>query len=180
MINLENVYQKYINKYTSIQSAKDEGLLFEQMIYDSIVRNFVDFVIRREKDVKNEYGKDISAIDIEIFKNLKVKDLKKEQNKHVFIQAKWKDTTESVKSINHFIQCCNEISKMKNIDENNIYCIYSTKVDVSKPSLDALNRQKNGENIVCDNMERCVYMITKRIADIFDKKIPIIMILLKK
>ena len=45
------------------------------MIYDSLIKNFTDFTIRREKDIKDQYGKDISAIDIEIFKNLKTKDL---------------------------------------------------------------------------------------------------------
>jgi len=157
---------------TYLQQAKDNGLLFEQMLYDSIQQYFPDFVIRREKDVKDDYGNDITAIDIEIYKNLKVKDLKKERNIHIFIQAKWKDNAEPIKSINHFIKCCDEIKNMKKIDENDIYCIYATKVDVSITSKEALSKLTNGENIYCDDMERCVYTVSKRIADIFGKKIP--------
>lgn len=155
-----------------LQQSKNNGLLFEQMLYDSIHQYFSDFIIRREKDVKDEYGNDISAIDIEIYKNIKLKDLKKERNIHIFIQAKWKDSVESIKNINHFIKCCNEIQNMKKINENDIYCIYATKVDVSTTSKEALTKLTNGENIVCDDMERCVYEVAKRISDIFDKKIP--------
>jgi len=35
-----------------------------------------------------------------------------------------------------------------------------------------LSKLTNGENIYCDDMERCVYTVSKRIADIFGKKIP--------
>ena len=38
----------------SVRKAKDNGLLFEQMLYDSIQQYFPDFIIRREKDVKDE------------------------------------------------------------------------------------------------------------------------------
>jgi hypothetical protein len=155
-----------------IQESKNNGILFEQMLYDSIKQYFPDFIIRREKEVKDEYGNDISAIDIEIYKNLKLKDLKKERNIHIFIQAKWKDSAESIKNINHFIKCCDEIKNMKKLDENDIYCIYATKVDISSTSKDALSKLNQGENIVCDDMERCVYTVSKRIADIFEKKIP--------
>ena len=155
-----------------MQKAKDNGFLFEQMLFDSINQYFSDFVVRREKEIKDEYGNDITAIDIEIYKNLKLKDLKKDRNIHIFIQAKWKDTSEPIKSINHFIKCCDEIKTMKKLDKNDIHCIYATKVDISTPSKEALNKLNNGENIVCDDMERCVYNVTKRIADIYNKKIP--------
>lgn len=157
---------------SSTQIAKEQGLLYEQMLYESIIKHFPDFIVRKEKEVKSEYGTDISAIDIEIFKNLKTKNTKKERNIHIFIQAKWKDTPEPIKNMNHFIQCCNEIIKMKQISTSDAYCIYATKIEVSKPSKEALNKIENGENMHCDDMERNVYNITKRIADIFDKKIP--------
>ena len=34
-----------------------------------------------------------------------------EKETHVFIQTKWKNKSEPVKSINHFTQCCNNIMK---------------------------------------------------------------------
>ena len=75
-----------------MQKDKDIGIQFEQMLYESMKQYFSDFVVRREKEIKEEYGNDITAIDIEIYKNLKLKDLKKERNIHVFIQAKWKES----------------------------------------------------------------------------------------
>lgn len=156
---------------SSTQIAKEQGLLYEQMLYDSIIKHFPDFIVRKEKEVKSEYGGDISAIDIEVFKNLKTKDIKK-RNIHIFIQAKWKDTPEPIKNMNHFIHCCNQIITMKQINPSDAYYIYATKIEVSKPSKEALNKVENGDNMHCDDMERNVYNITKKIADIFEKKIP--------
>ena len=55
-----------------------------------------------------------------LYKKLKLKDLKKESNTHVLIQAKWKDKAEPISSTNHFIKCCNEIKDMKKIESDDI------------------------------------------------------------
>jgi hypothetical protein len=157
---------------SAIQNAKEEGAVFELMMYDSLIQYFPDFVIRKEKDITKNYGKDITAIDIEIYKQLKTKDLKMEKETHVFIQTKWKNKSEPVKSINHFTQCCNNIMKDLKLDEENIHSIYATKIAITEPGKEALSRLKNSENIVCDDMNNCIILVIKQVAEIFGKKLP--------
>lgn len=116
--------------------ASKEGINFEKKLYNTIKEHFDGFIIRQEKDIKKEYGDDTSGIDMEIFKT--PTDL--EDNKHIFIQLKWKCKPESIKNINHYIQGCNQIIKQKKLDDKSILHIYGTKVPISKPSLCALNK----------------------------------------
>jgi hypothetical protein len=150
-------------------TPREEGNLFEQKLYESIKCNFIGFTIRNEREVKEQYGVDVTAIDIQILKNLKEKD--KTQQKCVLIQAKWKDKSESVSAINHFIQCCNKIATITKINKNDIDCIYSTKVEISQPSKVALKTLKNSENITCNDMDTCVNMVVKKVAEIYGVKI---------
>jgi len=151
--------------------AREEGFKFEYSLIENLKTLFPKLVIRSEKEIKSEYGDDISGIDIEIFKEIKIKNLKKEKNIHVLIQAKWRDYSETVKNVNHYIKCCAEIKNLKKLEDDCLYCIYATKMDVSKTSKDALSRLINTENMVCSDMDRCIYNVSKRVGEIFGKKI---------
>jgi hypothetical protein len=72
--------------------ASKEGFIFEKKLYNTIKEHFEGFIIRQEKDIKKEYGDDTSGIDMEIFKIST--DL--EDNKHIFIQLKWKCKPDSI------------------------------------------------------------------------------------
>ena len=148
------------------QIASKEGLFFEKKLYNTITEHFECFTIRQEKDIKKEYGDDTCGIDMEIFKTST--DL--EDNKHIFIQLKWKCKPDSIKNINHFIHGCNQIIKQKTLDEKSVLHIYGTKVPISKPSLCALNKLNLSENITYENMEICILAITNKCLEFFNKK----------
>jgi hypothetical protein len=155
-----------------ISNASDIGISFENTIFENLQKSFPKFIIRREKDIVDDYGKDISAIDFEIYKQIKMKDITKEKNIHIFIQVKWKEKSESSKNVNHFIQCCNEIIKMKKLKDEDCHPIYVTKVPVSKVSMEALKRLKNCENIFDENMDQNIKTLTKKISEILNVKLP--------
>ena len=152
---------------TVSQLASKEGFNFEKKLYNTLIKHFDGFIIRKEKDIKKEYGVDTSGIDMEIFKTSST-DL--EDNKHIFIQLKWKCKPDSIKNINHFIHGCNQIIKQKTLDEKSVLHIYGTKVPISKPSLVALNKLNKSENITYDHMEICILAITNRCLEFFNKK----------
>lgn len=152
---------------TVSQIASKEGLNFEKKLYNTINEHFDGFTIRQEKDIKKEYGDDTSGIDMEIF-NKSSTDIK--DNKHIFIQLKWKCKPDSIKNINHFIHGCNQIIKQKKLDDKSILHIYGTKVPISKPSLGALNKLNMSENITYDHMDTCILSITNRCLEFFNKK----------
>jgi hypothetical protein len=155
----------------SISTASREGFLFENTIYDEIKKYFIEgYILRNEKEIKDEYGSAISGIDIELYNIVKTKDKDTIPSKYIFIQLKWKDSPSPISDINHFIQCCSNIIKSKNLDENNILCIYGTKVPVSGPSLEALKRLKNSENIYISDMNICINMILNKILKYYSKK----------
>ena len=86
-------------------TASQDGFRFENLLYDDLTKHFTDgFIIRREKDVKAEYGSDITAIDFEIFNIVKTKDISKIASKHVFIQLKWKNKDSPISDINHYVK----------------------------------------------------------------------------
>lgn len=153
------------------QLARNEGFNFERKLFIALTRCLNNFTIHQEKHIINEYGKDTSGIDIEIFKPLtNEQKINKEENKHIFIQLKWKEKAESVKEINHFIHGCNQVIKHKKLDDNSILHIYGTKVSISKPSLYALNKLKFGENITFNHMDTCILAITNKCLEFFNKK----------
>ena len=155
---------------SNVSIASTDGFKFENLLYDELKKNFTDgFIIRREKDVKEEYGSSVTALDFEIFNVVKTKDINKIPNKHVFIQLKWRDTTSSIVDINHFIQCCNKIITSKNLNVDNIYHIYGTKVPISRPSLEALKDLKLSENIYVSDMKNCVFTIVNKILAFYGK-----------
>jgi hypothetical protein len=161
-----------IEEIVTMEEDKSKlGIKFENYIFENLQNNFPKLIIRKEKEIISDYGKDITAIDIEIFREIKTKDLGKIKNIHVFIQCKWKDKTETIKNINHFIQCCNEITKMKKINEEDINCFYVSKVPISTSGQEAIKKLKNGENIYDNNMESCLNFLLKKISEIFNIKI---------
>lgn len=106
---------------------------------------------------------DTSGIDILITDN----------NKHIFIQLKWKCKPDSIKNINHFIYGCNQIIKQKKLDDKSVLYIYGTKVTISKPSLKTLNNLNKSQysiNITCNDMDICVLAITNKCLEFFNKK----------
>jgi hypothetical protein len=151
-------------------TASQDGFTFENLLYDELIKHFTDgFTIRREKDVKDEYGSDITAIDFEIFNIVKTKDTSKIPSKHVFIQLKWKNKASPISDINHYVKCCQDIEKKKKLNENNVYHLYGTKVPVSGPSLLALNKLKLSENIYVSEMKICVFTIVNKILIFYGK-----------
>jgi hypothetical protein len=156
------------NSATSIAST--DGFKFEDLLYDELKKYFTDgFTLRRESDVKKEYGSSVTALDFEIFNIVKAKDISKVLEKHVFIQLKWRDSKSSIGDINHFIKCCNDIITLKNLNVDNVYHIYGTKVPISKPSLEALKDLKLGENIYISEMKNCVFTILNKILAFYGK-----------
>ena len=104
---------------TLSQLSSKEGFNFEEKLFTTLTKYLNGYTIRKEKDIKKEYGEDTCGIDIEIFKPLTTKQFfNKEEYKHVFIQLKWKDKAESIKEINHFIQGCNQVIKQKTLNSN--------------------------------------------------------------
>jgi len=151
-------------------TASQEGFMFESMLYDELIKHFnSEFTIRREKDIKKEYGSDITAIDFEIFNNVKTKDKDIIPSKHVFIQLKWKNKASPISDINHYIKCCEDIEKKKKLSIKNVYHLYGTKVPVSGPSLQALNKLKLSENIYVSEMKICVFTIVNKILEFYGK-----------
>ena len=159
---------------TAINASKD-GFTFENQLYEELIKYFADgFTLRREKEVKKEYGNDITAIDFEIFNIVKSKDERKIPSKHVFIQLKWKDRSSPISDINHYVKCCSDIEKQKKLNCNHVYHIYGTKVPVSGPSLEALNKLKHSDNIYISEMRLCVNTILNKILAFYGKK-PVIL-----
>ena len=155
---------------SNVSIASTDGFKFENLLYDELKKNFTDgFIIRREKDVKEEYGSNVTALDFEIFNVVRTKDINKIPHKHVFIQLKWRDSRSSINDINHFIQCCNNIITAKNLNVDNIYHIYGTKVPISRPSLEALKDLKLSENIYVSDMKNCVFTIVNKILAFYGK-----------
>lgn len=154
----------------SVVSASQEGFMFESMLYDELTKHFnSEFTIRREKDIKSEYGSDITAIDFEIFNNVKTKDVGIIPSKYVFIQLKWKNKASPINDINHYIKCCEDIEKKKKLNGKNVYHLYGTKVPVSGPSLQALSKLKISENIYVSEMKICVFTIVNKILAFYGK-----------
>jgi hypothetical protein len=155
---------------SSAVTASQEGFMFETMLYDELTKHFnSEFTIRREKDIKKEYGSDITAIDFEIFNNVKTKDKDIIPSKYVFIQLKWKNKASPISDINHYIKCCEDIEKKKKLNVKNVYHLYGTKVPVSGPSLQALNKLKLRENIYVSEMNICVFTIVNKILEFYGK-----------
>jgi hypothetical protein len=155
---------------SSAVTASQEGFMFETMLYDELTKHFnSEFTIRREKDIKKEYGSDITAIDFEIFNNVKTKDKDIIPSKYVFIQLKWKNKASPISDINHYIKCCEDIEKKKKLNVKNVYHLYGTKVPVSGPSLQALNKLKLSENIYVSEMKICVFTIVNKILEFYGK-----------
>jgi hypothetical protein len=151
--------------------ASKEGFNFEKAVYDELLNKFTDgFIIRSEKEVIEEYGPAITAIDIELSNVVKTKDKNKIPSKSVLIQLKWRDSASSVRDVNHFAQCCNDIISTKNLDSNNVLCIYGTKVPISSNAVDALKRLTVSENICMPDFNICVNTIVNRILTFYDRK----------
>ena len=56
-------------------TASKTGMKFEDSVYNELKKYFTDgFTLRCEKEVREEYGADTTAIDIELFNNIKIKD----------------------------------------------------------------------------------------------------------
>jgi hypothetical protein len=159
------------SKKDIISNASQDGFVFENLLYNELIKHFTDgFSIRREKDVKNEYGSDITAINFEIFNIIKTKDIGIIPSKHVFIQLKWKNKASPISDINHYIKCCEDIEKKKKLNGHNVYHLYGTKVAVSGPSLIALNKLKLSENIYVSEMKICVFTIVNKVLAFYGKK----------
>lgn len=151
-------------------TASKTGMKFEDSVYNELKKYFTDgFTLRCEKEVREEYGADTTAIDIELFNNIKIKDKDKIPSKHVFIQLKWKDSTSSVSEMNSYIKCCDNIIKFKKLNVNNVYHIYGTKNPVSTPSLEALKKLKHSENIYISDMDICINTILNKVLAIYEK-----------
>jgi hypothetical protein len=156
---------------SAVANASKDGFKFEDLLYDEITKYFnSDFTIRREKHIKEEYGNDITAIDFEIFNNVKTKDSNKIPSKHVFVQLKWKEKASPISDINHYVHCCQDIEKKKKLNANNVLHIYGTKVPVTIPSLQSLNKLKLSENIYVSEMKNCVNKILNKILAFYNKK----------
>jgi hypothetical protein len=152
-------------------NASKDGFTFENQLYEELTKYFADgFTLRREREVKKEYGNDITAIDFELFNNVKTKDANKIQSKHVFIQLKWKDRSSPISDINHYVKCCSDIEKQKKLNCNHVYHIYGTKVPVSGPSLEALNKLKHSDNIYISEMKLCVNTILNKILAFYGRR----------
>jgi len=155
--------------------ASREGFVFENAVYDELKTHFTDgFTLRNEREVKDEYGSSVSGIDIELFNIVRTRDRNNIQEKYVFIQLKWRDSTSSVRDVNHFIQCCNVIINAKKLSIENVLYIYGTKVPVSSNGLEALNRLQNSENICFPDSNICVKSIVNKILTFYDKR-PIVL-----
>jgi len=152
-------------------NASKDGFTFENQLYEELTKYFADgFTLRREREVKKEYGNDITAIDFELFNNVKTKDANKIQSKHVFIQLKWRDRSSPISDINHYVKCCSDIEKKKKLNSNHVYHIYGTKVPVSGPSLEALNKLKHSDNIYISEMKLCVNTILNKILAFYGRR----------
>ena len=136
-----------------------EGFEFEEKLYNYIDKNINECIILRENEVKNKYGSNITAIDLQVIY----------KNKYVLIQLKWRDNSSSIKDINHFLHCCNTIKNLDNI--NDILPLFATKIPITKPSLKSLENDK-GINIVFNDMDICCHLVLQKICNYFDLKIP--------
>jgi len=151
------------------------GFEFECLVFEELKKLVGDnYVVRREKEVKDNYGKGISAIDIQVFNVVKPKNAGKEVAKHVFIQLKWRDARDNIKSINHFIHCCNEIRKQEKVDsDHDVLHIYGTKLPVGgvgHSELMKLNIHDNCDNLHDENMAVCVGMIINKVKKFYNIK----------
>lgn len=136
------------------KTAIELGFDFEDITYQKLCEAFPNFTIRREKEIIRTYGQDISAIDIEMFNE--------SIHKYIFIQCKWKNSQTSCQHTNHFIQCCNQVAKIRNLPNDGIHHYYVTKIPLGKPSILALNRI-SGENIYDSDMGFCINKLIQKI-----------------
>ena len=136
-----------------------EGFEFEEKLLQCIKSHINDAIIYRENEVKNKYGSNITAIDLEVIY----------KNKYIFIQLKWRDNSSSIKDINHFLHCCNSIKKNNNF--NDFLPLFVTKIPITKPSLKSLENE-NGFNIVFNDMDICCHLVIQKICNYFDIKVP--------
>lgn len=146
------------------------GVKFEKDLFEKLATFFPKFKILSEKEIISNYGNDITGIDILLFNDLKPKDLGKKIYIHIFIQCKWINKTISIRDVNHFIQCYNQIIKMKDLNESDSYILYCSKLGLSKPSKDAFNKINNSFDIYENNMDNCITNIIKQISTILNVK----------
>jgi hypothetical protein len=93
------------------------GIEFENRIHN--ILRLLNNNILREKDIKNIYGQNITAIDHLIYSDTFI----------LCIQDKWRCTKESNVSIHHFIYCVEEIHKLEN---KKCYGLYLSRKGITK------------------------------------------------
>lgn len=116
-----------------------KGFELEDKLHD-VLKLYNLFDCKREKDIKNIYGQQITGIDHMISYN---------HNK-IYIQCKWENKKPSIRDINHFI------ASVESIKCNNCLCLFVSKKEPTKNGFLIFN-SKNIENrhiyqyIYCDN-----------------------------
>jgi len=104
--------------------------------------------VLREKDIKQYYGIDITAVDHLIFTD----------NYIYCFQDKWRNSKPPSPDIIHFIKNVNDISKIEN---KKCIGVYISKMDLSKPSQTAIDRENSNNNnyfvSICDNLQNNIF-----------------------
>jgi hypothetical protein len=115
------------------------GIQFENRIHN--ILKLLNNNILREKDIKNIYGQNITAIDHLLYN----------KNYILCIQDKWINIKNSNVAIHHFIYCVEEIHKLEN---KKCYGLYLSKKGISKiAKLSFQNKNKEYPYIQYTNFE---------------------------
>jgi hypothetical protein len=121
-----------ICKYSNnLKTPQDIGRDFEKNIQKNLKLTKLD--VYSEKDIKTKFGKNNSAVDHMIITDSFI----------ICFQDKWMSTKPTLSSINHFIQCVSNISR---ISSKKCYGIYLSNLPLTKDALQAFTAENNINN----------------------------------
>ena len=136
-----------------MSTPTSEGIFFENET--NIVLSRFNGTLLREKEIKQKFGKECSGIDFYLLID----------NKNIFCQCKWENSTPSINDINHFLQSC----KNTNVN-NNVRKLFISKLKPTEAGITSLGKE-NGISIN-DNisMFKCLEKLENYVKNIINKE----------
>jgi hypothetical protein len=122
---------KYSTNLNNLKTPQDIGREFEKNIQRNLKLTKLD--VYSEKDIKAAFGKNNSAIDHMIITD----------SFNICFQDKWMSTKPILSSINHFIQCVSNISRLSS---KKCYGIYLSNMPLTDDAMKAFTAENSINN----------------------------------
>ena len=134
---------------SNIMEPREEGFRLEEIIYNASLQIPGITKSLRENDIKSHFNEtSLNGVDHWIQYN----------NKHVFIQDKWKENI-GQQEISQFLQCVDRIKNRINDTSNIYYLIWATKVIPTSYS----NKSLKEENVVIIQCDISIESLSRKV-----------------